>query len=54
MAKKKKESKNEKLINWLIAVSLITVLIGLGFLKNYSWLKKQNTKPFGQVERTLQ
>ncbi len=53
MAKKKKENKHEKLINWIMVVSIIAVLIGLGCLKNYSWLQKQNTKPFGQVDKPL-
>jgi hypothetical protein len=53
MAKKKKEGKHEKLINWIMLVSILAMLIGLGFLKNYSWLQKQNTKPFGYVEKTL-
>lgn len=47
MAKKKKESKYEKLINWLMIASFLVVLIGLGFLKNYSWLKEQGSKPLG-------
>lgn len=47
MAKKKKENKYERLLNWLMIASLLVVFIGFGFLKNYSWLKEQNSKPFG-------
>lgn len=54
MAKKKKENKHEKLISWFVAMLILAMLVGLGFLKNYSWLKKQDQKPFGQVERTPQ
>lgn len=37
-------------MNWLTLILAIADLIDLGFLKNYSWLKKQkNSKPFGQV-----
>lgn len=47
----KKKNKNDTAIAWIMA-SLFLLLLVLGFLKNYAWLKKQNTKPFGAIERT--
>ena len=53
MKKKLKNQKDSKLQTWITIILVLLGFVAIAALKNYTWLKEQNRKPFGQVDKPI-